>query len=460
MTSPSEYGRVQSTLFARAGAPPRPVTVWRAIMQQARQLTSVRPTNVRYVTTAYAMLLAIVMYLDRVCISQAAPAMTHDLGLTRVEMGWALSVFAWAYALFEVPGGWLGDRIGPRRVLMRIVLWWSFFTAATGWVWNAASLVAARALFGAGEAGCFPNLTRVFTTWLPVRERERAQGMLWLSARWSGAFTPLVVAYVLDLITWRRTFEIFGLLGIVWAVAFYWWYRDDPRTHPSINDAELALLPPREQSAVGAIVPWRRIVGSLSVWLLCIQYACLSYGWYFYVTWLPTYLREARGTSVKFGALLASLPLLLGGLGCMVGAQMIRRLARVHGNIVLARRSVAIVGFVGAAASVFAFTQVADPVRAMLLLGLAGFFNDFVMPACWAGCMDIGGRYSGTVSGTMNMVGNIGGALSPLIIGYILTWNPGNWTLTFYVSSAIYLMGGVCWLFIDAHTPLEKAHDL
>jgi MFS family permease len=429
-------------------------------MQQARQLTSVRPTNVRYVTTAYAMLLAIVMYLDRVCISQAAPAMTHDLGLTRVEMGWALSVFAWAYALFEVPGGWLGDRIGPRRVLMRIVLWWSFFTAATGWVWNAASLVATRALFGAGEAGCFPNLTRVFTTWLPVRERERAQGMLWLSARWSGAFTPLVVAYVLDLITWRRTFEIFGLLGIVWAVAFYWWYRDDPRTHPSINDAELALLPPREQSAVGAIVPWRRIVGSLSVWLLCIQYACLSYGWYFYVTWLPTYLREARGTSVKFGALLASLPLLLGGLGCMVGAQMIRRLARVRGNIVLARRSIAIVGFVGAAASVFAFTQVADPVRAMLLLGLAGFFNDFVMPACWAGCMDIGGRYSGTVSGTMNMVGNIGGALSPLIIGYILTWNPGNWTLTFYVSSAIYLMGGVCWLFIDAHTPLEKAHDL
>jgi ACS family glucarate transporter-like MFS transporter len=432
------------------------VTVWPAPMQETHQLTSVRPTHVRYVTTAYAMVLAIVMYLDRVCISQAAPAMTHDLGLTRVQMGWALSVFAWAYALFEVPGGWLGDRIGPRRVLMRIVLWWSFFTAATGWVWNAASLIATRALFGAGEAGCFPNLTRVFTTWLPVRERERAQGLLWLSARWSGAFTPLAVAYVLDFITWRRTFEIFGLLGVAWAIAFYWWYRDDPRTHPSVNDAELALLPTREQSAVGATIPWRRIIGSVSVWLLCIQYACLSYGWYFYVTWLPTYLREARGTSVKFGALLASLPLLLGGVGCMVGAQMIRRLARTRTNIVLARRIVAIVGFVGASVSVFAFTQVADPLRAMLLLGLAGFFNDFVMPACWAGCMDIGGRYSGTVSGAMNMVGNIGGALSPLIIGYILTWNPGNWTLTFYVSSTIYLMGGVCWLFIDAHTPLEE----
>jgi MFS transporter, ACS family, glucarate transporter len=425
-------------------------------MQPAHQLISAHPTRVRYVTTAYAMVLAIVMYLDRVCISQAAPAMTHDLGLTRLQMGWALSVFAWAYALFEVPGGWLGDRIGPRRVLMRIVLWWSFFTAATGWVWNAGSLIVTRALFGAGEAGCFPNLTRVFTTWLPVKERERAQGMLWLAARWSGAFTPLVVAYVLDLISWRRTFEIFGLLGVAWAIAFYWWYRDDPRTHPSVNEAELALLPSREQSAVGAKIPWSRIVSSGSVWLLCVQYACLSYGWYFYVTWLPTYLREARGTSVKFGALLASLPLLLGGIGCMVGAQMIRRLARSGEKIIVARRIVAIVGFAGASASVFAFTRVADPVRAMLLLGLAGFFNDFVMPACWAGCMDIGGRYSGTVSGAMNMVGNIGGALSPLLIGYILTWNPGNWTLTFYVSSAIYLMGGVCWLFIDAHTPLEE----
>jgi len=424
-------------------------------MQQAHQFVSAHPSRVRYLTTAYAIALAIVTYLDRVCISQAAPAMTQDLGLTRLQMGWALSVFGWAYALFEVPGGWLGDRIGPRRVLMRIVLWWSFFTAATGWVWNATSLIVTRALFGAGEAGCFPNLTRVFTTWLPVRERERAQGMLWLSARWSGAFTPLMVAYVLDLISWRRTFEIFGLLGVAWAIAFYWWYRDDPRTHPSVNDAELALLPTSEQSAVGAKIPWRRIVGSRTVWLLCVQYAFLSYGWYFYITWLPTYLREARGTSVKFGALLASLPLLLGGIGCMVGAQMIRRLARSGERIVLARRIVAIVGFVGASGSVFAFTQVADPVRAMLLLGLAGFFNDFVMPACWAGCMDIGGRYSGTVSGAMNMVGNIGGALSPLIIGYILTRNPGDWTLTFYVSSAIYLMGAVCWLFIDAHTPLE-----
>jgi len=418
-------------------------------------MTPLRPTRARHVAVAFAMLLAIIQYLDRVCISQAAPAMRHDMGLSLVQMSWALSAFTWAYALFEIPGGWLGDRIGPRRVLMRIVLWWSFFTAATGWVWSATSLVVTRALFGAGEAGCFPNLTRIFTTWLPKEQRERVQGTLWLAARWSGAFTPLVVAYLLDFISWRRAFEVFGAVGVVWAVAFYWWFRDDPRTHPSVNAAELALMPRADETAVGGNPPWDRILASRSVWLLCIQYACLSYGWYFYVTWLPTYLREARGTSVKFGALLASLPLLLGGIGCIVGAQIVPRLAKRTG-IIMARRIVAITGFIGASASIFTFVQISDPVRAMLLLGLAGFFNDFVMPAAWAGCMDIGGRYSGTVSGTMNMVGNIGGALSPLAIGYILTWTANNWSLTFYVSSAIYLLGGLCWLFIDAHTPLEE----
>ena len=418
-------------------------------------MTPPPPTRARYVVVAFAMLLAIVQYLDRVCISQAAPAISRDLGLSKVEMAWVFSVFTWAYALFEVPSGWLGDRIGPRRVLMRIVIWWSFFTAATGWVWNAASLIVTRTLFGAGEAGCFPNLTRIFTTWLPKGERERAQGTLWLAARWSGAFTPLIVAYLLELMSWRRAFEVFGAVGVIWAIAFYTWFRDDPRTHPAVNEAELALMPTAAESKVGGNPPWHRILASGSVWLLCLQYACLSYGWYFYVTWLPTYLRDARGTSVKFGALLASLPLLLGGIGSILGAQIIRRLAKTTGTM-LARRIVAVIGFVGASASIFGFIQIADPVRAMFLLGLAGFFNDFVMPAAWAGCMDIGGRFSGTVSGTMNMVGNIGGALSPLAIGYMLTFTNNNWTLTFYVSSAIYLLGGVCWLFIDAHTPLTE----
>ena len=431
------------------------MTLWRPMIQDSRPAASGVPTRARYVVTVFAMTLAVVMYVDRIAISQAAPLMSADLGLTKIQLGWALSAFGWAYALFEIPGGWLGDRMGPRRVLVRIVLWWSFFTAATGWVWNAASLVVTRGLFGAGEAGCFPNLTRVLTIWLPVKERERAQGFLWFAARWSGAFTPILVALVLDYVTWRRAFEIFGVLGVIWTVIFYRWYRDDPREHPSVNAAELALLPTRAQSAVGAAVPWRKLSTNLSIWLLCIQYGCLAYGWWFYVSWLPTYLREARGTSVKFGAILAGLPLLLGGIGCLMSALLLPRIAAMLGSVAAARRLVAIVGFAGASASIFVFTGIEDPVKAMLVLGLAGFFNDFVMPAAWAGCMDVGGRYAGTVSGAMNMFGSIAGAVSALVVGYLLTWTNQDWTLTFYVSCAIYLVGGLCWLFIDAHTPVE-----
>jgi MFS transporter, ACS family, glucarate transporter len=417
-----------------------------------------RPTRARNIAVLYTIVLAIITYIDRICISMAAPSIQRDLGLTPIQMGWAFSVFGWAYALFEVPGGWLADRMGPRRVLMRIVLWWSFFTAATGWAWNFSSLVVTRTLFGAGEAGAFPNMTRIFTTWLPAKERERAQATLWLASRWGGAFTPLLVAYILQFLSWRRAFEVFGVLGVIWAIAFYRWFRDDPATHPDVNSAELALLPPaRETAAVTGPLPWRLLISKPAVWLLCLQYACLAYGWWFYVTWLPTYLRNARGTSINMSALLSGLPLLMGGVGCLISAALIPRVARALGSVALARRIVAIVGFLGASASILVFTRVHDPMLAMVVLGFAGLFNDFVMPAAWAGCMDVGGRYAGTVAGSMNMMGSIAGALSPLVVGYLLAWTNQNWTLTFYVSAAIYSLGAVCWIFLDAHTPMEAS---
>src|SRR5215470_5118760 len=160
----------------------------------ATTVSTQAPTGVRHLVVVFAVALAVVTYIDRVCISQAAPIMSKDLGLDSRSMAWAFTAFGWAYALFEIPGGYLGDRIGPRAVLARIVLWWSFFTAATGWAWNFVSLMVTRFLFGMGEAGCFPNLTKAFTTWLPEKERTRAQSMMWLSARWGGAFTLLLVA--------------------------------------------------------------------------------------------------------------------------------------------------------------------------------------------------------------------------------------------------------------------------
>jgi len=416
-----------------------------------------RPTSVRHLVVVFAAALAVVTYIDRVCISQAAPIMTQDLGLDKRGMALAFTAFGWAYALFEIPGGYLGDRIGPRAVLMRIVLWWSFFTAATGWVWNSTSLAVTRFMFGAGEAGCFPNLTKAFTTWLPAKERERAQGITWLSARWGGAFTPPLVQLVIAYVGWRHSFEIFGALGVIWAIVFYRWYRNNPLDNPKLNAAERELV--REASANAGShgdVPWAKFVASRQVLLICAQYFCLSYGWYFYVTWLPTYFNEARGLDLKSVAFFSIAPLFCGGLGNPASVFLSSRLVRAGYSVQSARRIMAYIGFTGAAGFLVLSTYLNDPVMATLAIGLASFSNDLVMPGAWATCMDVGGKHAGSLSGAMNMAGNIGGAISPLAIGYILFWTNNNWNLTFYVSAAIYLGGILCWMFLDPVTPLEK----
>ena len=416
-----------------------------------------KASRTRHWVIYYAVTLAVITYIDRVCISQAAPAITQDLGLTSVQMGYAFAAFAWAYALFEIPGGWLGDWLGPRRVLMRIVIWWSFFTAATGWVWNHASLMVTRFLFGAGEAGCFPNLTKCFTTWLPRDERVRAQGIMWLSARWGGAFTPLLVVWVFELLSWRRAFELFGAIGLIWAVFFWRWYRDNPRDHRDVNAAELALLKGAEETASGhGDVPWGRFLRSRTVWLLWAQYFCLSYGWYFYITWLPTYVREARGADLETGAFLAGFPLFFGGLGSFACGIAISRVAAWLGSTARARRFMAGLGCVLAGALLIVSVHISQPVLAMIAMGLASFSNDLAMPPAWGACMDVGGKYAGTLSGSMNMMGNFAGGLAPIMVGYILRWTHQNWAITFYVSAVIYFLGMFCWMFIDPVTPLDQ----
>src|SRR5439155_16800887 len=181
------------------------------------------PTPVRYLVIVFAVALAVVTYIDRVCISQAAPLMSRDLKFSTQQMGYVFSAFVLAHALFEIPSGYLGDRFGARKVLMRIVIWWSFFTAATGWAWNFTAMVFTRFMFGVGEAGCFPNLTKAFTTWLPPEARVNAQGILWMSARWGGAFTPLLVVQVLKWMSWQHAFDLLGGIGLIRPLFFYRW---------------------------------------------------------------------------------------------------------------------------------------------------------------------------------------------------------------------------------------------
>jgi MFS family permease len=414
------------------------------------------PTHARYGVVAFAVTLAVIQYIDRVCISQSAPLISADLQLSPQQMGYVFSAFTLAYALFEIPCGYLGDRIGPRKVLLRIVLWWSFFTAATGWARSWLTLVATRFLFGAGEAGCFPNLTKAFNRWLPLSERTRAQGVMWMSARWGGAATPLLVFVCLQYMPWRAAFTVFGLLGIVWAILFFAWYRDNPREHKSVNAAEAALLPAEPAHAGGHVhVPWRKLWRSRTVWCLCGQYAALSYAWYFFVTWFPTYLLKERGLDLKQGALLAGTPLLLGGFGSLVAGWALPWLSRRLGSVRWARCGLGASGLVAAAVLLVVSTALANPYLAVAVIALVSFCNDLTLPGAWTACMDVGGRFVGTLGGTMNMMGNLGGFLSPIVIGYIVG-HTANWTLTFYVTSAVYLLGAVFWLLLDPVTPLEQ----
>jgi ACS family glucarate transporter-like MFS transporter len=417
---------------------------------------SERPTRVRYWVIVFAVTLSVITYIDRVSLSFASLVIRRDLKLSSDEMGWAFGAFGLAYSLFEIPGGFLGDWMGPRKVLVRIVVWWSACTAATGFAWNVVSLTVTRFLFGAGEAGCYPNLTKAFSAWLPPREKAKAQGIMWLSARWGGAFTPPLVQLVMLHVGWRNTFRFFGLLGLVWAVIFYRWYRNNPQENPKLNQAERELLKKNAHLAEShAHVPWGRLLRSRQVWMLCWQYFSLSYGWYFYITWLPTYLREAQHLDLSATAWFAILPLFFGGLGNPASVFAAGWLARRTGSVTIARRTVACVGFAGAAILLLVSTTIHQPTAAILTIAMASFCNDLVMPGSWTSAMDIGGRYAGTLSGAMNGWGNFAGFVAPVVIGYLLKWTHGNWDVTFYVSAGVYLTGIVFWLLLDPVTPLE-----
>lgn len=419
-------------------------------------IAAARPSRARFWVVGFAITLAVIQYIDRVCISQAAPAISGELRLSKEQMGWVFSAFTLAYALFEIPTGYWGDRRGPRRILLRVVVWWSFFTMATGWVRSLWSLVAVRFLFGAGEAGCFPNLTKAFERWLPREERIRAQGIMWMSARWGGAITPPLVFLVLEHVTWRVGFGLFGLLGLGWAAVFAWWFRDNPRSHRSVNAAEAALMPePPTAAAEAAPVPWGKLLRSRSVWCLCGQYFACSYAFYFFVTWFPTYLLEVQKFNLRTSAVLAGLPLLVGGGGSMLVGAIAPRFAARSGRPALVRRWFGIGGSLLAAACLVAATVMQQPLAAVAMIACASFGNDVITPGAWTSCMDVGGRCAGTLSGMMNMVGNLGGFLSPLVLGYVVGWT-GNWNLTFHVTAAIYLFGALCWWLVDPVTPLEQ----
>ena len=413
-------------------------------------------TRVRYAVLAFMCSLSVITYLDRVCISGSAPYIISDLGLTPVEMGLAFTAFGIAYAAFEVPSGWLGDMIGPRKVMTRIVVWWSVFTTLTGLVRNLSSLVAVRFLFGAGEAGAFPNTTKVISRWMPTVERGFAQGVVWMCARMGGALAPGLVVFMISRMGWRPSFWVFGVLGLVWAVLFWSWFRDTPSEKPGVNEMELQIIqhgqtlrPARRQ------VPWARLLLSGNLWAICWMYFGMAYGWYFYITWLPTYLK-ARGATMLQAGVYGGMPLFLGAIGCGLGGVLTDYVVKKTGNV-RNRRYIGFVGFFLGSLSMLASVLFESPLHSVLALSLASFFGDLTMGSCWAVCLDVGHELAGTVSGCMNTWGNVGGALSPFMAGWLVQ-HFNNWNLPIVISGGIFLAGALLWLVIDpTKSVLEKS---
>jgi len=403
----------------------------------ATRLLVVASVDARRRIIAFGASLAFLSFLDRAAISQAAPYIVRELHLSPAQMGLIFSAFGITYAAGEIPSGWLCDRFGARRLLTRVVLWWSLFTAATGWAWNFPSMLVTRLLFGAGESGCFPGLARLFQTWLPPMQRNSAEGIKAAAARWGAAITPALMAALYAYLGWRHVFLLFGIVGAIWALAFWYWYRGQP--------VERAT----EQAHGG--VSWSKLVRSRSVWALGVQWFCHYYGFYFYITWLPQYLYQARGLNLRNGSLAAGLPLFSAGLGSLVAGWVLSAASRRLGTA-RARKLLGYTAYGGAAILLLAFTGIRGAVPAMIVMSLSSFAAEFSGPISWTTAMDIGGERVGTVGGFMNMLGHFGGSVAPAVTGFLLTSSNNAWNIAFYCSALIYAAGALCWMVIDPVT--------
>ncbi len=411
-----------------------------------------RPTRTRHIVLWLTVAAYMITYMDRVVISTAVPSIKKDLGLNNETMSWILSSFRWGYSLFQIPGGWLGDLIGPRRALTLIVIWWSAFTSITALSFSAWSMAIFRFLFGVGEAGAFPIATRSLSRWMLPTERGYAQGITHAGSRLGAALTPALVTSMIVAAGWRLPFFVFGFLGLAWAAVWYWYYRDSPDEHSGVNAAELELIhstlgAPKTRAERGA-VPWSQILASPTLWLLTAMYFC--YGWCLavYVDWFPTYLAEHRGLTLKTMGLYASLPLFAGVLGDFLGGWVSDRIAHRTGNLKLARSGIALAGFLVAAAGIIPATLAASAESCVAFTCIAFFGLELTVGVSWAVPLDIGGDWAGSVSSVMNTAGNIGGAISTLALGYLV--RDYGWNVPFFVAAALCTLGAILFARLDA----------
>jgi MFS transporter, ACS family, glucarate transporter len=441
---------------------------------------------------AILCVLAMITYMDRAANGSAKKAIMSDLNQNQVSTGQTpyqeedffivLIAFQIAYAIFEVPSGWLGDTRGPRSTLLRVVLWWSLFVALTGFTgWTLpggfyvgfAALVIIQFLFGVGEAGAFPNMSKSIYNWFPATSRGTAKSAIWMSARLMGGLTPLIWILLVELggLTWNQALWLFAAVAALWCLVFFFSFTNRPGEHRHVNAEERAIIDAGRESHTGrVIVPWGKLLRSRNLWAVCGMYVVTNFCWYFLMYNLPGRMKDAykdwnaTADGKMLLALLSGAPLLVGMAGCLLGGTLSDRYIRRTGDRKWGRRLYGMIGYAGAGTCYLVAAAISwywpnDLWPFAIMLMLMGFFNDLIMAPAWATCQDIGQRYAATVSGTMNMVGNLVGAVSGIFFtGLVMTsttiGQPYKILILFGTYAAVYFAGVGIWLLIDATKPI------
>jgi MFS family permease len=415
--------------------------------------TTERPTRGRLIVLAFLCSLSFVLYLDRVCIGQAVTSIEEEMQFSHSRMAIAQMAFTLAYGLFEIPVGHWGDRVGARRVLTRIALTWSTFTVMTAAAWNLWSLVTVRFLFGAGEAGAYPNAARVIRRWFPSGERGRVQGLFMTCAHVGAAITPVVAAYVIQQLGWRWMFVLFGLTGVVWAAAFAAWFRDDPHIHPATNAAERALIGAGEwPGAHPTHIPWALIFRDRTLWLLGLIMVLISFNAYLYIAWFPAYLQLGRGLTLTQSGWLATVVLAGGALGNLTSGFLADRITRLGGDVAKRRRRLGVAAFTLAAFWLYLGTRADSPELSASLIAVSCWTMYWPQASWWSSLTDISGRHVGAFFGLANGLGVFGAMASQFFFGAFADWRAeqgytgrDQWDPAFPVYIGMLLLAGTAW---------------
>jgi sugar phosphate permease len=424
-----------------------------------------RMFKVRYLILAVMCLMYFIAYIDRVNISVAGPMIRKEFGLSPTELGVIFSAFAYPYAAMQIFGGWCADRFGPRLVLTVLSIIWAVATILCGFAWGLTSLLVFRFILGIGEGGAFPTATRAFTFWMPATERGFAQGITHSFARLGGAITPPIVIGIVALYGWRESFIALGVVSLLWTALYVWLFRNTPVEHKWVKPAELKEIgvdARRLKKASAGKTPWKDMIRKM--WLVTFVDFCYGWSLWVFLTWLPSYLKDARGFDLKQLALFTALPLLAGVVGDTLGGVLSDTVYRRTGNLKLARRALLVVGLGGALVFILPVVGTSDAMVAVALLSASFFFLELTNAVLWSLPLDIAGAYAGTAGGMMNTGFGVAGMISPVAFGYLIQ-TTGSYQVPFAISALLLAVGVVGALFIDPTrkllepAPSERVHD-